>query len=232
MAIRKDLSDVKSHDGYTNTAYIKPFQGERKSSTEDKVSNSLIDNHDKSDVTRNGKEADSQFSKIPAAKNANEVKTQSSMAKSFIIKYFLEGQNLKVGIASKSDPNLPFFRRILSNRRFWGIIIPLIFFEVCWWLLAVKHDFFRYFSDKYIMSITMIFGAMVAGMTSEGGGAVAFPVMTLALHIRPAVARDFSLMIQSCGMSAAAFTIFWMKLKVEKHSLLFCSLGNQYTKLL
>ena len=36
-------------------------------------------------------------------------------------------------------------------------------------------------------------------MTSEGGGAVAFPVMTLALNISPAVARDFSLMIQSCG---------------------------------
>ena len=75
------------------------------------------------------------------------------------------------------------------------------------------------------MSITMIFGAMVAGMTSEGGGAVAFPVMTLALHISPSVARDFSLGIQSCGMSAAAFTIFWMKLKIEKHSLLFCSIG-------
>ena len=37
-------------------------------------------------------------------------------------------------------------------------------------------------------------------MTSEGGGAVAFPVMTLALNIKPTVARDFSLMIQSCGI--------------------------------
>ena len=36
-------------------------------------------------------------------------------------------------------------------------------------------------------------------MTSEGGGAVAFPVMTLALKVCPTVARDFSLMIQSCG---------------------------------
>jgi len=54
---------------------------------------------------------------------------------------------------------------------------------------------------------------------------VAFPVMTLALHIKPTVARDFSLMIQSCGMSAAAFTIFWMKVKLEKHSLFFCSGG-------
>ena len=45
----------------------------------------------------------------------------------------------------------------------------------------------------------MIFGAMVAGATSEGGGAVAFPVMTLALGIRPTIARDFSIMIQSTG---------------------------------
>ena len=63
-------------------------------------------------------------------------------------------------------------------------------------------------------------------MTSEGGGAIAFPVMTLALGIAPAVARDFSFMIQSCGMSAAAFTINFMKIKLERNSLLFCSLGG------
>jgi uncharacterized membrane protein YfcA len=45
----------------------------------------------------------------------------------------------------------------------------------------------------------MIFGAIVGGATSEGGGAIAFPVMTLALGITPSVARDFSIMIQSCG---------------------------------
>lgn len=48
-------------------------------------------------------------------------------------------------------------------------------------------------------------------MTSEGGGSVAFPVMTLAFSIKPSIARDFSLMIQSCGMVAASFTIFFMK---------------------
>lgn len=65
-------------------------------------------------------------------------------------------------------------------------------------------------------------------MTSEGGGAVAFPVMTLALGIQPAVARDFSLMIQSCGMTAAAFTIFWMKIKLEMRSVFFCSFGATF----
>ena len=67
---------------------------------------------------------------------------------------------------------------------------------MCWWLLAVRWDYFSLFPERYILSITMIFGATVAGMTSEGGGAVAFPVMTLALGIAPSVARDFSLMIQ------------------------------------
>lgn len=75
----------------------------------------------------------------------------------------------------------------------------------------------------------MIIGATVAGMTSEGGGAVAFPVMTLLLYIETEIARDFSLMVQSCGyflvyfylnksflgMTSAAFTILWMKIKVE-----------------
>ena len=44
-----------------------------------------------------------------------------------------------------------------------GILIPLVFFEVCWWLLAVRWDFFSLFPSRYILSITMIFGATVAG---------------------------------------------------------------------
>ena len=49
--------------------------------------------------------------------------------------------------------------------------------------------------------------------------------LTTLSGIAPSVARDFSLMIQSCGMTAAAFTIFWMRIKLEKHSLVFCSTG-------
>jgi hypothetical protein len=47
-------------------------------------------------------------------------------------------------------------------------------------------------------------------MTSEGGASVTYPVMTLAFNIHPSVARDFSFMIQSCGMTAAAFAILYM----------------------
>jgi uncharacterized membrane protein YfcA len=74
--------------------------------------------------------------------------------------------------------------------------------------LAIKNNFFAYFPDRYLLSITMVFGATIGGMTSEGGGAVAFPVMTLALGIKPSVARDFSLMIQSCGNSFKNWFLF------------------------
>jgi len=149
--------------------------------------------------------------------------------KQFLKKYFMDGQKLEdkqVEALAALPSDASFLQKLLvKHRRLIGILIPLIFFETCWWCQAIKHDYFSYFPDRYLLSITMIFGALVAGMTSEGGGAVAFPVMTLALGIKPAVARDFSLMIQSCGMSAAAFTIFWMKVKLEWHSLIFCSLG-------
>ncbi len=58
------------------------------------------------------------------------------------------------------------------------------------------------------MSITMIVGSAIGGATSEGGGAVAFPVMTLALHIAPSIARDFSMMVQSCGENSTVLTWF------------------------
>lgn len=63
-------------------------------------------------------------------------------------------------------------------------------------------------------------------MTSVGGGAVAFPVMTLAFSVAPFIARDFSLMIQACGMSAAAFTIFFMKIQLDWASLILCTAGG------
>ena len=126
--------------------------------------------------------------------------------KNFWRKYFLEGQKLNQTQAqalANLDESAPWTDKLLVKyRRFIGVLIPFFFFQFCWWCLAFKHDLFSLFPERYVLSITMILGATVAGMTSEGGGAVAFPVMTLALGIAPAVARDFSLMIQSCGKAA------------------------------
>ena len=61
----------------------------------------------------------------------------------------------------------------------------------------------------------------IAGATSEGGGAVAFPVMTLLFDIAPSTARDFSLMIQAVGMTAAAGTILHTRIPVERRALIW-----------
>ncbi|MEO0975313.1 MAG: sulfite exporter TauE/SafE family protein, partial [Pseudomonadota bacterium] len=51
------------------------------------------------------------------------------------------------------------------------------------------------FQEKWFIMPTMLVGSLIAGATAEGGGAVAFPVLTLGLGVAPHVARDFTLMI-------------------------------------
>jgi uncharacterized membrane protein YfcA len=87
-------------------------------------------------------------------------------------------------------------------------------------------DRWNLFHDNWFMSLTMVFGSFIAGATSEGGGAVAFPVMTLMFDIAPATARDFSLMIQTVGMVAAGVTILYTGIRVERHALVWASLGG------
>lgn len=95
------------------------------------------------------------------------------------------------------------------------------------WLVGMSvFQYWDYFADYWFMSVTMFFGSFIAGATSEGGGAVAFPIMTLAFKIPPYIARDFSLMIQSVGMTAAALTIFAKGILVEKRAILLGSIGG------
>ena len=72
----------------------------------------------------------------------------------------------------------------------------------------------RSITKFYPLMVAMIFGSMIAGSTPLGGGVVAFPVTVLILNFSPAEGRDFSLLIQSIGMTAASFLIF-----TEKESL-------------
>jgi len=87
-------------------------------------------------------------------------------------------------------------------------------------------DLWSLFESGWGMSVTMIFGSFIAGATSEGGGAVAFPAMTLLFDIRPAVARDFALMIQAVGMTAATILIVAQGIKVEWRAVIFGSVGG------
>ncbi|MCB9765365.1 MAG: sulfite exporter TauE/SafE family protein [Alphaproteobacteria bacterium] len=95
-----------------------------------------------------------------------------------------------------------------------------------WLILMITGDRWALLAEGWPMTLTMIVGSFIAGATSEGGGAVAFPVMTLGLGITPAVARDFSLMIQSIGMTAAAFTIVRTRTPISWRALRWASLGG------
>ena len=52
---------------------------------------------------------------------------------------------------------------LVRHRRLVGLAIPCLLFQVVWWSSAIRYNFWQYFPDKYYMSITMVFGSIIAG---------------------------------------------------------------------
>lgn len=78
---------------------------------------------------------------------------------------------------------------------------------VAWLWLFVSYSDLSFLLSHWYYPAIMVVGAFVAGLTPEGGGAVAFPVLNIFLNIDREMARDFSLMIQSIGMTSASIFI-------------------------
>ncbi|KTE08606.1 sulfite exporter TauE/SafE family protein [Sphingopyxis sp. H115] len=76
-----------------------------------------------------------------------------------------------------------------------------------WVLLFATLNSLVFLWDHWYYPAIMVLGAFVAGLTPEGGGAVAFPVLSIFLDVKREMARDFSLMIQSVGMTSASIWI-------------------------
>jgi len=85
-----------------------------------------------------------------------------------------------------------------------------------WVLLFVNFDSVGFWLTHWYYAAMMVAGAFVAGFTPEGGGAVAFPVLNVFLHVDRVLARDFSMMIQSVGMTSASIFILSHKDTVLK----------------
>ena len=113
----------------------------------------------------------------------------------------------------------------MFKRKFVPIWIAIVVW-IAWAYGMHTGDRWHLFSTHYFMSLTMALGSFIAGATSEGGGAVAFPVMTLGFKISPDVARDFSLLIQSVGMIAAAATILFTRIPVLGTAVVWSSVGG------
>ena len=81
-------------------------------------------------------------------------------------------------------------------------------------------------AEHYLIPVTMSFASLVAGGTSVGGGAVAFPVFTKVLGVAPRDALIFSLAIQSVGMTVASGYILLSQARVRTDIIALCSLGG------
>lgn len=86
--------------------------------------------------------------------------------------------------------------------RFW-LIVAL----VAWVSLFISFNDLKFLTEHWFYPAIMVLGAFVAGVTPEGGGVVAFPVLNIFIGIERTMARDFSLMIQSIGMTSASIFI-------------------------
>lgn len=95
-----------------------------------------------------------------------------------------------------------------------------------WTLYMSMNQLWVLFADNWFMTLVMVFGSFIAGASSEGGGAIAYPAMTLLFNIEPDVARNFSFAIQSFGMTCAAIWIFLSGIRIEKTYLLVAGTGG------
>ncbi|CAI4223552.1 unnamed protein product [Auanema sp. JU1783] len=141
-------------------------------------------------------------------------------------KYFLAGQQLSA-VKVEPPPDASFFERILiTHRKYVAVILPTSIAMIIWLLTAYRYNWFRLYETHWQMPIVMILGCTVAGMTAESGGAVAFPFMTLAMHVDPGDARDFAVLIECAGLVCATFSVHFMRVQVESKATLFGLMGS------
>jgi uncharacterized membrane protein YfcA len=101
----------------------------------------------------------------------------------------------------------------------FNLLLALVVWIV--WLFFGGSDAFNHLLIDWKVALTMVFGSLIGGGTSEGGGAIAFPIFTKLLHIAPYDARNFSLAIQSVGMGAASLSILYLRVPIERRALLY-----------
>ncbi len=91
-------------------------------------------------------------------------------------KYVLVGQQLYKS-AAIVDENAPFYVR---HRRLLSMSLPALLVEIIWLAYMIDQNRMHLFngnigehdSPRWYATVTMIFGSIVAGATSEGGGAI------------------------------------------------------------
>jgi len=108
------------------------------------------------------------------------------------------------------------------NALIFNLIVAILVWAM-WLTFGGRYAIHHLFVDWQV-ALTMVFGSLVGGGTSEGGGAIAFPIFTKLLHIAPSDARNFSLAIQSIGMGAATLSILYLRIPIERRALFYAGI--------
>jgi uncharacterized protein len=108
-----------------------------------------------------------------------------------------------------------------TRRRWTPLRLQAVLAAGVWsaWLVLGGSDALEAVRRHAAVAATMVLGSLVGGGTSEGGGAVAFPMFTKVLGIPPTDARVFTFLIQSVGMVAASVVILVLRVLVERRVL-------------
>jgi uncharacterized protein len=117
-----------------------------------------------------------------------------------------------------AEPVLPEPPAVLPMLRTNLALGVIVFF--CWLILGGERSL-NAVANHWQVSLTMVFGSLVGGGTSEGGGAVAFPVLTKVLTVPADQARLFSFAIQSVGMGCATTSIIRNRVPIEWRAIRF-----------
>jgi uncharacterized membrane protein YfcA len=97
---------------------------------------------------------------------------------------------------------------------------------LAWLVFVVAGGLTERVLHHWEVALTMLFGSFLAGSSPEGGGAVAFPVLTKALDVPGPVARTFGLSIQAVGMTMASIAILANRRPIHVRAAIIGSLAG------
>jgi len=106
-----------------------------------------------------------------------------------------------------------------------AFIVWLALWYAAWAAIVLLGGHAGAVSSHWPIALAMAIGSYFAGSTPMGGGAIGFPVLVLILGEPATLGRDFSLAVQSIGMTSASIYILVTRRPLERTLLAWTLLG-------
>ena len=99
----------------------------------------------------------------------------------------------------------------MNIRQYGPWLCFLVVFYGAWAAYFLASDTWHLLGEHWPIALSMALGSYFAGSTPMGGGTVGFPVLVFGFDYPTHVGRDFSLAVQSIGMTSASLLIWCRK---------------------